>query len=123
MRKACSCIPGHKRHFLSKNPFASQKPVRKIRFAERTCAKKEDETLLEKGFTEKEKMMREVDVEMEKGEVAFNRSRTDGHAWDKKEIKSEVENTLTLGCFLNDFSCAQIGQSSFNAMANKSMSS
>ena len=30
-----------KKHFLSKNPFASQKPLRKIRFAERTCAKKE----------------------------------------------------------------------------------
>ena len=66
MRRACSCIPGNKRHFLSKNFFASQKPLLKIRFAERTCAKKEDETLLEKGFTEKEKMMREVDVEMEK---------------------------------------------------------
>ncbi len=28
------------KHFLSKNPFTSQKPLRKIRFAERTCAKK-----------------------------------------------------------------------------------
>ena len=28
------------KHFLSKNPFASQKPLRKIRFAERTCAKR-----------------------------------------------------------------------------------
>ena len=61
----------------------------------------------------------------EKGEVAFdiNRSRTYGHVWNRKENKSEVENTLTPGCFLNTFSCAQIGQSSFNAKANKSISS
>ena len=44
-----------------------------------------------------------------------------GQTRDKKEIKSEVENTSTTGCFLNAFSCAQIGQSSFNAKANKSI--
>ncbi len=32
-----------------------------------------------------------------------------GPVWDKNEIKSEVENTLTLDCFLNDFSSDQIG--------------
>ena len=34
------------------------------------------------------------------------------HISDKNEISSEVENTSTLDCFLNAFSCAQIGQSS-----------
>jgi len=38
-----------------------------------------------------------------------------GRVLDKNEIKSEVENTLTTDCFLNAFSCAQIGKSSFNA--------
>ena len=37
------------------------------------------------------------------------------HISDKNEISSEVENTLTLDCFLNAFSCARIRQSSFNA--------
>ena len=32
-----------------------------------------------------------------------------GHAMDKNEIKSEVENSFTLGCFLNAFSSDQIG--------------
>ena len=56
-----------------------------------------------------------VRMETEKGEVDY------GLVSDKKEIKSEVENTLILDCFLNAFSCAQIGQSSFNAKANKSI--
>jgi len=34
---------------------------------------------------------------------------------DKNEISSEVENIFTFDCSLNAFSCAQIGQSSFNA--------
>jgi hypothetical protein len=44
------------------------------------------------------------------------------HSSDKNENKSEVANTLTLDCFLNAFSCAQIGQSSFNANAKYSRS-
>ena len=54
-------------------------------------------------------------METEKGEVAY------GLVSGKKKISSEVENTLTWDCFLNAFSCAQIGQSSFNAKANKSI--
>ena len=58
-------------------------------------------------------------METEEGEVAY----AYGLVSDKKEIKSEVANTLILDCFLNAFSCAQIGQLSFNAKANKSISS
>ena len=42
--------------------------------------------------------------------------------WDKNEIKSEVENTLTMDCFLNAFSLDQIGKSNFNANAKYSTS-
>ena len=46
--------------------------------------------------------------EMEKGEVAFGIASY-GQAWDKNEISSEVENTLTMDCLLNAFSSDQIG--------------
>jgi hypothetical protein len=45
-----------------------------------------------------------------------------GPVLDKNENKSRVENTLTTDCFLNAFSCAHIGQSSFNANAKYSTS-
>jgi len=44
------------------------------------------------------------------------------HIPDKKENKSEVENTLTFGCFLNAFSLDQIGKSNLNANAKYSRS-
>jgi len=43
--------------------------------------------------------------------------------YDKNETKSAVVNTLTTDWFLNAFSCAHRGQSSFNAKTNRSISS
>ncbi len=60
-------------------------------------------------------------MKMEKGEAAFDVASY-GHAWDRKEYKSEVENTSTTDCFLNAFSPDQIGKSNLNANAKYSTS-
>ena len=54
--------------------------------------------------------------------VGFGDGEVYGRVWDKSEIKSEVENTLTLDCFLNAFSLDQIGKSEINANAKYSTS-